>query len=342
MYCPRCGVALPVPPPRFCASCGADQAPGAPLAAVARPGLVTGLAVLQFAGGALTAVVGLVLAGVAAISDDRSSGLVLGLVGGFLLAGAALQIVCGVGLLKLKPYGRTIQIVLAAIGLIAFPIGTVICVLILVYLMRPGIKLLFSGRPAADFTPDEHGQIAAVQGSRAAVVAVIAIAAVFAVIIGGSIVAAVAVPGLLRARISANEITATSRLRAMYAAQVAYASQNGGYYDSPRCLVAPADCLPGFSGDGFLEPRMMELTASGYRFSFVAGVPATSVVESSLAAPRSPTSLVTYAFIAEPEVFGTTGMRAFCGDSTGQVCAVAAPSVDAAGGQCPASCSPVR
>ena len=182
MYCPQCGVALPIPAPRFCPSCGADLAPGAPLTAIARPGVVTFLAVLQFLGGAVNALGGVLLVALAAWADDRSMQSVLGLVGAGVLAIAAVQFVCGAGLWKLKPYGRTIQIVLASIGLIGFPIGTVIGVLMLVYLMKPGVKLLFSGRPPAGFSADEQRQIGELYGSRGLVIVAVAVAAGFAIV----------------------------------------------------------------------------------------------------------------------------------------------------------------
>lgn len=45
----------------------------------------------------------------------------------------ALAVFCGYGLLRLQKYGRTLSCVITWIGLLAFPFGTLICILILVY-----------------------------------------------------------------------------------------------------------------------------------------------------------------------------------------------------------------
>jgi hypothetical protein len=342
MYCPQCGVALPVPAPRFCPSCGADLAPGAPLTAIARPGVVTFLAVLQFLGGAVNALGGVLLVALAAWADDRSMQSVLGLVGAGVLAIAAVQFVCGTGLWKLKPYGRTIQIVLASIGLVGFPIGTVIGVLMLVYLMKPGVKLLFSGRPPAGFSADEQRQIGELYGSRGLVIVAVAVAAGFAIVFLGAIVAAIAIPGLLRARMVGNETRAILLLRQLQSAEVAYAAQTGGAYDAPACLVAPADCIPGFAGDPLVDRSPFEsASAAGYDLRFEPG-PAAASVASGGTVTISSTGVASYAFVAEPQRFGSTGTRSFCADSTGRVCAVPRITIDAAGAQCPLDCIAVQ
>src|SRR5688572_54924 len=57
------------------------------------------------------------------------------------------------------------------------------------------------------------------------------------------IIAAIAIPSLLRARISANESMAIGNLRTVISAEAAYQSVNGGFYDIPACLYAPGQCL---------------------------------------------------------------------------------------------------
>src|SRR5687767_4728063 len=62
------------------------------------------------------------------------------------------------------------------------------------------------------------------------------------------IIAAIAIPSLLRARVSANESATIGDIRTVISAQSAYQSSNGGWYDSKlTCLTAPsAGCIPSY------------------------------------------------------------------------------------------------
>ena len=51
------------------------------------------------------------------------------------------------------------------------------------------------------------------------------------------ILAAIAIPSLLRARVSANEAQAIGDIRTVISAQRTYASTNGGYFDTLDCLA---------------------------------------------------------------------------------------------------------
>jgi hypothetical protein len=144
--------------------------------------------------------------------------------------------------------------------------------------------------------------------------------AVIALNLGVLGLAAIAIPSLLRAKLSALEATAVGDLRTMVAAQAAYSHYNGGFFESRlACLVEPATCLPDYPKDGrpLLDPVLASLAAkAGYRRAFYpgpAGAPRTPVHG------RSPApGVVGYAFTAIPEAY--EGMRAFCADSTGRMC----------------------
>src|SRR6476660_8056116 len=61
------------------------------------------------------------------------------------------------------------------------------------------------------------------------------------------IIAAIAIPSLLRARVSANESATIGDIRTVISAQAAYSSTNGGLYESNwPCLVAPFTCIPSY------------------------------------------------------------------------------------------------
>jgi len=66
-----------------------------------------------------------------------------------------------------------------------------------------------------------------------------------------------------------NGSAAEADLRAIAAAQHAYQSANGGFYDTPACLARPETCIPGYAGHSFLEPALASLSArNGHTFTF--------------------------------------------------------------------------
>jgi hypothetical protein len=94
------------------------------------------------------------------------AGGLVAVVGFLILAFAALFIITGIGLMKLRGWGRIIQIILAALGILntlrgittVFRSGSapmVITIVILAYdiwviwyLLTPGVKAAFGGQPA--------------------------------------------------------------------------------------------------------------------------------------------------------------------------------------------------
>jgi len=148
MYCSRCGGQL-APNTAFCGACGAPASGvvGGP-DIIKRPGFITVLAVLQLIGATLWLLGGLgIAAGIIPGGQSLAASALVALV---LEALGVAQLLCGIGLLKLKPHGRTLQLVFAWIGLLGIPIGTVISIAILFYLYKPGIKALFSGKRAKE------------------------------------------------------------------------------------------------------------------------------------------------------------------------------------------------
>jgi Zn-dependent protease with chaperone function/type II secretory pathway pseudopilin PulG len=140
------------------------------------------------------------------------------------------------------------------------------------------------------------------------------------------IIAAIAIPSLLRARMSANESGALGDIRQVISAQTAYASVNQGYYESDAsCLGNPARCIPSYKGPALLEPTVtVSGTKGGYvREMFAGGTFAPG--RAPAGASRSSTN--GFAIVARPAVAGQTGIRAFCGDASGMVCASTNASV---------------
>lgn len=303
MTCSGCGAAL-APQHAFCPICGTPvgAAAGAPFV-VSRPGIVTLLATLQFLGGAFWLLVSLFV-GAASRAEDSPDALI----GAVILGGiGGLQILCGVGLWTLKPYGRILQIVFAGIGLLGIPIGTLIAIAILVYLYKPGVKLLFSGRPATEFTQAERAEIAVLARHTTATVIIVAAVCVVGGVAALGILAAVAVPGLLRARMAGNEAAAISRLRSIGTAEVTYVTTcgNGGYADS-FTVLATSDPKT----TAVVSPDIANLAMAlpgGYEYTLSAGAGA---ADGPLDCHGRPTRTSWYA-TAVPVTPGTTGARAF-------------------------------
>lgn len=59
----------------------------------------------------------------------------------------AVDLAAAVGLLRLRPWGRVLAIVLAALGILAFPIGTIAGGLIIWYLLSDEAKQAFGVAP---------------------------------------------------------------------------------------------------------------------------------------------------------------------------------------------------
>jgi type IV pilus assembly protein PilA len=149
------------------------------------------------------------------------------------------------------------------------------------------------------------------------------------------IIAAIAIPSVLRARVSANEAAALGDVRDVIRAEAAYQAENGGYFDRLECLAAPATCIPGHHGASLIADRLLSTGEDqGYRRVFHPGPRAEPVPPKA-----SPTSLMAFAYVATPISPGKSGVRTFCGDGTGVICHATGPVVPELG-VCPADCKP--
>lgn len=307
-----------------------------------RPTVVTILAVLNLLGAAflLLAAAGLTFM-VVTQAELPSPGL-LQFLSAFYAVFGLVSLFCGIGLWTLKPYGRTLQIVSSVVGLIGIPIGTVISILILVYMFKPGTRVLFSETPVSRLSAADIEEVRKLHQSSGALVAVVVVVMLFAVVAFLGIIAAIAIPSLLRARVSANEAAAIGDIRTVISAQTAYASSNGGHYDSLECLARPQECMPTYPVDGpaFLGEAYAPVKM-GYQRELLTGDPADA---SDVAfANLSRSSVQSFAYVAYPAVVGTTGVRSFCGDYTGRMCVYmdgSRPPVE--NGGCDPRCQPLQ
>ena len=75
------------------------------------------------------------------------------------------------------------------------------------------------------------------------------------------IIAAIAIPSLLRARVSANEAGAIGDSRTVVSGEAAYQSANSGFYGAISCLSLPSSCIVGYSNSALIpHPVLAPLT----------------------------------------------------------------------------------
>jgi type IV pilus assembly protein PilA len=119
------------------------------------------------------------------------------------------------------------------------------------------------------------------------------------------IIAAIAIPNLLRSKEAANEASCVGSLRTLNTASITYSVTYGGY---PAALtkLAPAATATSTSAD-LIDSVLSTGTKSGYSFSWSAGT------------TDANGNYLTYSITAKPVTPGTTGQRYFYTDQTGVI-----------------------
>ena len=144
------------------------------------------------------------------------------------------------------------------------------------------------------------------------------------------IIAAIAVPGLLRARMAGNEASAIGSLRAVNSANINYMTNcaNGsGYANTLTVLATP----PTAGGQPFISPDLSTspVTKSGYTLTYAGA----NAVNTATCVAAVVTASGSYFMDAAPVSSGTTGTRYF-GTSEAQTVfqdTVAITAISAAG-----------
>jgi prepilin-type N-terminal cleavage/methylation domain-containing protein len=132
------------------------------------------------------------------------------------------------------------------------------------------------------------------------------------------IIAAIAIPGLLRARMSGNEASAIGSVRAVNSAQETFAAScgGGGFAGSMQALATGVGLVP-----PFLPPDIAAASVapgkSGYLVDAVSGGNVVLVAASTCNAIAA--SQTDYLATATPITVGTTGGRSFASDSRGSI-----------------------
>ena len=136
------------------------------------------------------------------------------------------------------------------------------------------------------------------------------------------IIAAIAIPGLLRARMSGNEASAIGSVRTISSAEATFASTcGGGGYD----VTAAADGLgaePVAGSPAFLPADLVDAFAgtakSGYEFALEDGPAGEEVLAADICDSGVATSTEFFT-TATPATPGQTGVRYFATDNSGQI-----------------------
>ena len=132
------------------------------------------------------------------------------------------------------------------------------------------------------------------------------------------IIAAIAVPGLLRARMSGNEASAIGSMRAINSAQVTYAAScaGGGYAQDLVVLATP----PTSGGDPFISVDLNanNVLKSGYRMTLGVGLNSVAVLAAG-ATCNNTNSFSSYHATATPATVGQTGTRSFATNNSGTI-----------------------
>lgn len=125
-----------------------------------------------------------------------------------------------------------------------------------------------------------------------------------------ALLAAIAIPNVLRGRTSANEAAAIGNLRALVSSLEMHRSVRATYPDVWMADMYGADCLaPTVPAPDFGPPSFCKALAGaivqGYKYTYTAGAAAEPVN--------------TYTITADPEVNQRTGTRAFFVDESGSI-----------------------
>jgi type IV pilus assembly protein PilA len=120
------------------------------------------------------------------------------------------------------------------------------------------------------------------------------------------IIASIAIPNLLRARMSANEASAVGAIKAINSAQISYISAypNSGYAATLASLGGTNCAPPSPSSACLIDTQLASGVKAGYNFTITG---------------TSGTPVSTYQIVAAPTTPNSTGTRYFCSFADGVI-----------------------
>jgi len=121
------------------------------------------------------------------------------------------------------------------------------------------------------------------------------------------IIAAIAIPNLLKSKMAANESSAVGSTRTINTGEVTYAAGCPSIgYSSTLAEISPTGGANCAVGKGIIDSVLGAGAKSGYTFTYAAAPDATGLIN-------------TYTQTNVPGVIGTTGQRGFFSDQTGVI-----------------------
>ncbi|HEV7967393.1 MAG TPA: prepilin-type N-terminal cleavage/methylation domain-containing protein [Candidatus Acidoferrales bacterium] len=131
------------------------------------------------------------------------------------------------------------------------------------------------------------------------------------------IIAAIAIPNLMRSKIQANETAAVGALKALTESSLLYSNSYGGF---PHALsdMGPAagGTAPSSAASDLIDSVLAGGIKSGYRFTYVAGTTDPSG------------NVLSYTITATPVAPGSSGQRSFFTDQSGTIRSTASGTAD--------------
>ena len=185
-------------------------------------------------------------------------------------AAGLLLLATGLGLWRLRPWARVPALVAAVLLLLAFPYGTVLAVPLLLYLLSPGVRALYSARPVDELAPRQRQALAVVDRSVAGNVLWVLIVASFTLLAAFLVFA---VPDSLSGLNRGRQKQTMGDLRTIATVIESYAIDNRAYpaggptVDAIREFLEPTyvrrlPTLDGWDGPYFYE---VDADRQGYR-----------------------------------------------------------------------------
>jgi len=120
------------------------------------------------------------------------------------------------------------------------------------------------------------------------------------------IIAAIAIPNLLRSRMAANEASAVGSLRTINTACVTYSTTYGIGFPSALSNLTTSSSGVSSTAAALIDSVLAAGAKSGYTFTYAAGSATNGVIP-------------TYTVNANPQVAGQTGQRSFFTDQSGVI-----------------------
>ncbi len=132
------------------------------------------------------------------------------------------------------------------------------------------------------------------------------------------IIAAIAIPNLMKSKIQANEAAAVEALKALDSSVIMYSNTYGGFPHSLADMGPSSGSTNATSAAAdLIDVVLASGTKSGYKFTYTVG------------STESAGNVQTYSVTATPVTLGATGQRSFYTDQSGTIRATTSGTADA-------------